>query len=200
MTTPTPQEITRLLDDWSKGDRSALDRLTPLVHAELRRLARRQMSRERHGHTLQATALVNEAYIRLAGNEGFEWRNRAHFFAVCAQVMRHVLIDHARAGARDKRGGGATRVSLDGAGLAVEGRAVELMALDEALGALEAVDAQKCRIVELRYFAGLSVEETAEVLGVSPTTVRREWRRAKAWLYRSLVEGGGDETRPGATD
>lgn len=187
MTTVSPHEITRLLADWAGGDRGALDRLAPLVHAELRRIARRQMGGEREGHTLQATALVNEAYLRLAGGEGFEWRDRAHFYAVCAQVMRHVLIDHARAHARDKRGGGAIHVSLDEAAAAGGEGAAELVALDEALRELERLDPQKGRVVGLRYFAGLSIEETAEVLGVSPTTVRREWRRAKAWLYRALA-------------
>lgn len=187
----SPEEITRLLADWGRGDREALDRLAPLVHAELRRLARRQMSRERPGHTLQATALVNEAYLRLAGQGDFEYQDRAHFFAVCAQVMRHVLIDHARAHDRDKRGGGALRVSLGEAEGLDAGRAAELVALDEALRELEEFDPQKGRIVELRYFAGLGIEETAEVLGISPTTVRREWRRAKAWLYRSM-SGGED--------
>jgi RNA polymerase sigma factor (TIGR02999 family) len=187
MTTVSQQEITRLLADWAGGDRGALDRLAPLVHAELRRIARRQMGGERQGHTLQATALVNEAYLRLAGGEGFEWRDRAHFYAVCAQVMRHVLIDHARAHARDKRGGGALHVSLDEAALMGGGGASELVALDEALRELERLDPQKGRVVELRYFAGLSIDETAEVLNVSPTTVRREWRRAKAWLYRAIA-------------
>jgi RNA polymerase sigma factor (TIGR02999 family) len=186
MTTVSQREITRLLADWAGGDGDALERLTPLVHAELRRIARRQMGGERQGHTLQATALVNEAYLRLSGQDGFEWRDRSHFYAVCAQVMRHVLIDHARAHARDKRGGGALHVSLDAAAVMSDEGASELVALDEALRALEEVDPQKGRVVELRYFAGLSIEETAEVLGVSPTTVRREWRRAKAWLYRAL--------------
>ncbi len=194
MTTVSPQEITRLLADWGRGDRGALDKLAPLVHAELRRIARRQMGSERQGHTLQATALVNEAYLRLAGQQGFEWRDRAHFFAVCAQVMRHVLIDHARAHARDKRGGGAVHVPLDEAANAAGVGSKEMLALDEALRGLEEVDPQKARVVALRYFAGLSIEETAEVLGISPTTVRREWRRAKAWLYRAIAgEGGGDE-------
>lgn len=200
MTTVSPKEITRLLADWGRGDREALEKLAPLVHAELRRIARRQMSGERPGHTLQATALVNEAYLRLAGHEGFEWHDRAHFFAVCAQVMRHILIDHARAHSRDKRGGGAVHVSLDEAAVLGGGQAAEFLALNEALRALEAVDPQKGRIVELRYFTGLSIEETAEVLKISPTTVRREWRRAKAWLYRAISEGGGDETRPLAAD
>lgn len=186
MTTVSQREISRLLADWAGGDRAALDRLAPLVHAELRRIARRQMGGERQGHTLQATALVNEAYLRLAGGEGFEWKDRAHFYAVCAQVMRHVLIDHARAHARDKRGGGALHVSLDEAVVMSGESASELVALDEALRELEEVDPQKGRVVELRYFAGLSIEETAEVLNISPTTVRREWRRAKAWLYRAM--------------
>jgi RNA polymerase sigma factor (TIGR02999 family) len=189
MNTVSPHEITKLLADWSKGDRDALERLTPLVHAELRRIARRQMSRERPGHTLQATALINEAYLRLAGREGFEWHDRLHFFAVCAQVMRHVLIDHARARGRDKRGGPVVQISLADAGLVAAERPADLLALDEALSALEAVDAQKGRIVELRYFAGLTIEETAELLGVAPITVRREERRARAWLHRLMSEG-----------
>jgi RNA polymerase sigma factor (TIGR02999 family) len=196
MPTMSPQEVTRLLADWGRGDRSALDKLFPLVHAELRRIARRQMSQERAGHTLQATALVNEAYLKLAGQEGFEWHDRAHFYAVCAQVMRHILIDHARAHARDKRGGGAIQVSLNEVGVMAGEQAEDFIALDEALRALEAVDPQKGRLVELRYFGGLSIEETAEVLKISPRTVRREWRRAKAWLYRMISEGDGDETRP----
>jgi RNA polymerase sigma factor (TIGR02999 family) len=193
MTTPSTQEITKLLADWNGGDPAALEKLTPLVYAELRRIARRQMRDERPGHTLQATALVNEAFLRLGGGRGSGWHDRAHFYAVCAQVMRHVLIDHARAHARDKRGGGAPHVPLDEAAVLAGEGASELVALDEALRGLEEVDPQKARVVELRYFAGLSIEETAEVLGVSPTTVRREWRRAKAWLYRAVSgEGGGE--------
>ena len=196
MPTMSPQEVTQLLAAWGKGDRSALDQLFPLVHDELRRIAQRQMSHERPGHTLQATALVNEAYLKLAGQDGFEWHNRVHFFAVCAQVMRHILIDHARAHARAKRGGGVVQVSLDEAVL-IEGQPPEhFLALDEALRFLERVDPQKGRIVELRYFGGLSIEETAEVLDISPRTVRREWRRSKAWLYRMITEGSTDETRP----
>jgi len=190
METLSPQEITRLLADWNAGDAGALERLAPLVYAELRRIARRQMGGEREGHTLQATALVNEAYLRLAGGGGHALQDRAHFYAVCAQVMRHVLVDHARAHARDKRGGGAPHVPLDEAANAGAAGSDELIALDEALRGLEEVDPQKARVVALRYFAGLSVEETAEVLNVSPTTVRREWRRAKAWLYRAIAEGG----------
>lgn len=191
----SPHEVTQLLADWGQGDRSAFDRLFPLVHDELRHIARRQMSHERAGHTLQATALVNEAYLKLAGHEGFEWRNRAHFYAVCAQVMRHTLIDHARAHARDKRGGDTIRVSLEDVDIAAE-QADEYVALDEALRSLETFDPQKGRIVELRYFGGLNIDETAEVLNISPRTVRREWRRAKAWLYRMITEGAADETRP----
>lgn len=190
MTNPSTQEITRLLADWGDGDPAALEKLTPLVYAELRRIARRQMRDERPGHTLQATALVNEAFLRLGGDGGGDFHDRAHFYAVCAQVMRHVLIDHARTRARDKRGGGAPHVALDEAAVVLEGKgADELVALDEALRGLEEFDAQKARVVELRYFGGLSIEETAEVLGVSPTTVRREWRRAKAWLYRAIAGG-----------
>lgn len=191
-----PQEVTQLLAEWSKGDRSALDKLFPLVHAELRRIARRQMSQERPGHTLQATALVNEAYLKLTGQEGLELQDRAHFFAVCAQVMRHILIDHARAHARDKRGGGAIQVSLNESAAIVVEQAEDFIALDDALSSLERVDPQKGKIVELRYFAGLSVEQTAEVLNISPRTVRREWQRSKAWLYRMITEGTADETRP----
>ena len=196
MPTLSPPELTQLLADWGNGDRSALDKLFPLVHSELRRIAQRQMSQERPGHTLQATALVNEAYLKLAGQQGFDWQNRAHFFAVCAQMMRHILIDHARAHARDKRGGGAVKVSLNDALVVAEDQAAHFIALDEALRALERLDPQKSKIVELRYFGGLSIEEAAEVLNVSPRTVRREWQRAKAWLYRMMTEGIEDETRP----
>ena len=196
MPTLSQQEVTQLLAAWGDGDLSALDKLFPLVHAELRRIAGRQMSHERPGHTLQATALVNEAYLKLAGQEGLEWQNRSHFFAVCAQVMRHILIDHARAHARDKRGGGAVQVPLEDAVL-INGQPPEqLLALDEALKTLEHVDPQKSKLVELRYFGGLSIEETADVLNISPRTVRREWRRSKAWLYRMITEGSADETRP----
>jgi RNA polymerase sigma factor (TIGR02999 family) len=196
MPTVSPQEVTQLLADWGKGDRSALDKLFPLVHSELRRIAQRQMSGERPGHTLQATALVNEAYLKLAGRQGFDWQNRAHFFAVCATVMRHILIDHARAHARDKRGGGAIQVSLNEALVVAGDQAEHLIALDDALRMLESLDPQKGKIVELRYFGGLSIEEAAEVMNVSPRTVRREWQRAKAWLYRMMTEGIEDETRP----
>lgn len=199
MSTSSPQDVTQLLAAWGEGDRSALDKLLPLVHAELRRIAQRQMRQERSGHTLQATALVNEAYLRLAGDQQLQWRDRAHFFAVCAQVMRHILIDHARSRGREKRGGGAVQVSLNDALLVADDQIADILALDEALSALERMDPQKARLVELRYFAGLTVEETAEVLNTSPRTVRREWRRARAWLYRMMGEGTADETRPMAT-
>ena len=189
-------EVTQLLADWGKGDRSALDKLLPLVHNELRRIAQRQMNQERAGHTLQATALVNEAYLKLVGQQGFEWQNRAHFFAVCAQVMRHILIDHARAHTRDKRGGSAIQVSLNDVAVIAEDQASYFVALDEALCRLETLDPQKGKIVEFRYFGGMSIEETADVLNISPRTVRREWQRSKAWLYRIMSEGTEDETRP----
>jgi RNA polymerase sigma factor (TIGR02999 family) len=182
-------DITRLLAEWSAGNEAALERLAPLVYAELRRIASRQMQRERTGHTLQPTALVHEAFVRLAGGDGASWQDRAHFFAVCAQVMRRILIDHARANARDKRGGGAARVPLDEAATVVQNQAVDLVALGDALRGLEQLDPQKARIVELRYFAGLGIEETADVLHISAMTVRREWTRAKAWLYRELAGG-----------
>ncbi|HET6973863.1 MAG TPA: sigma-70 family RNA polymerase sigma factor [Pyrinomonadaceae bacterium] len=192
----SPQEVTQLLADWGKGDRSALDRLFPLVHSELRRIAQRQMNQERAGHTLQATALVNEAYLKLVGQQASPWQNRAHFFAVCAQVMRHILIDHARAHRRDKRGGGAIQVSLNDVAILAEDQSSTVLALDEALRQLETLDPQKGKIVELRYFGGLSIEETAEVLNISPRTVRREWQRSKVWLYRMISEGIENETRP----
>ena len=192
----SPQEVTQLLVNWGSGDKSALDKLFPLVQSELRRIAQRQMSQERPGHTLQATALVNEAYLKLVGQQGFAWQNRAHFFAVCAQVMRHILIDHARANARDKRGGGAIQVSLNDVAVSEEDQAAQFLALDEALRVLERLDPQKGKLVELRYFGGLSIEETAEVMNISPRTVRREWQRSKAWLYRMISEGLDDETRP----
>ena len=188
--------LTGLLLEWREGDKAALDRLMPLVYDELRRIAHRYVQHERDGHTLQTSALVNEAYLRFAGQRKIDWQNRAHFFAVTAQVMRHILIDHARAHARDKRGGGAIQVSLDETAVLAEEQTEHLIALDEALRSLEVVDPQKSKIVELRYFGGLSIEETADVLNISPRTVRREWQRAKAWLYRLIAEGTGDETRP----
>ena len=190
--TPTSlpaESLTQLLVAWSDGDREALDKLTPLVYEELRRLARRDMRRERPDHTLQTTALVNEAYLRLVDQRSVRWRGRTHFFAIAARLMRRVLIDHARANRRDKRGGGAVKVALDEATTAGRERAVELLALDEALTALGEIDERKSRIVELRFFGGLSVEEIAEVVGVSPDTVTREWRRARAWLHHEIQRG-----------
>jgi RNA polymerase sigma factor (TIGR02999 family) len=187
MTTLSQQDVTELLLEWQQGDKCALDKLTPLVYEELRRIAHRYVQRERDGHTLQTTALVNEAYMRLVGGQRIEWQNRAHFFAVTAQVMRHILIDHARRRHYAKRGGEAQQVSFDDAALMSPERAAELVALDEALSELARLDERKSRVVELRYFGGLSLEETADVLEVSVMTVRRDWRAAKAWLYRALV-------------
>jgi len=182
--------MSRLLAAWSDGDREALDRLYPLVEAELHRLARSYMRRERPDHTLQTTALVNEAYLKLIDQRAVRWQNRAHFYGIAAQIMRRILIDHARARRYEKRGGGAARVPLDEAAVLTEERASELVALDEALTALAALDERKGRVVELRYFGGLSVEETAEVLGVSADTVSRDWRRAKAFLRREMGGAG----------
>jgi len=160
-----------------------------LVYDELRRLAHQYMKRERGGHTLQTTALVNEAYLRLIDQTQVRWQNRAHFFGISARLMRHILVEHARSHARLKRGGGALRVSLDEAAVVSEGRAAEILALDEALASLEAVDPRRCQVVELRYFSGLNNEETAEALGISPNTVVRDWNMAKAWLRREISKG-----------
>jgi RNA polymerase sigma-70 factor (ECF subfamily) len=187
MVSVSADNLTDLLLEWRQGDRSALDRLTPLVYDELRRIAHRYVKQERDGHTLQTTALVNEAYLRLAGERRIDWQNRQHFFAVMAQVMRRVLIDYARRRHYAKRGGNAHHVSLDDVAGMTHERAAELVALDEALQELAKVDERKTRVVELRYFGGLSLEETADVLDVSVTTVRREWRVAKAWLFRRVV-------------
>ena len=185
-----PQEITQLLLSWSKGDEAALDQLIPLVYPELRKLARRYMSRESPEHTLQTSALINEAYLRLVDQQAVEWQDRAHFFAVAAQVMRHILIDHARSHLYGKRGAGAQHLPLDEAAFVSQERATELVALDDALTNLAKIDERKSRIVELRFFGGLSVEETAEAMKVSPVTVMREWRTAKAWLYREISGTG----------
>ncbi len=183
-----PNELTRLLIDWSNGDRAALDQLIPLVQAELRRIARRYMGRETPGHTLQTSALINEAYLRLVDHQNVPWQNRAHFFAVSAQVMRHILIDHARSHAYAKRGGGARKIPLDEALAVTDRRADELVALDDALNRLAQIDSRKSQIIELRFFGGLSIEETAEALSIAPITVTREWRSAKAWLRREMNE------------
>lgn len=186
MTSRLPSEITRLLSDWSGGDREALDKLMPIVYEELRRLAHRYMAHERAGHTLQTTALVNEAYMRLVNERGMNWQNRTHFFAVAAQIMRFILVDYARGHVRAKRGGGAEQISLNEALVVSEDRITDLLILDEVLTRLAEFDQRKSRIAELRFFAGLTVEETAEVLSVSVETINRDWRLAKAWLHREL--------------
>ncbi|MGH9761393.1 MAG: sigma-70 family RNA polymerase sigma factor [Blastocatellia bacterium] len=189
MAAASSNEVSQLLVDWSNGDKAALDKLFPIVYQELRKLAKHYMRGERAGHTLQTTALVNEAYMRLIDYNRMQWQNRAHFFAVSAQLMRRILIDHARSHLYQKRGGGAIKVSLDEAAGLTEQRASELVAIDLALEELAAMDARKARIVELRFFGGLSVEETAEVLGISTPTVQREWRKARAWLHKTIEDG-----------
>ena len=184
--TASPHEVTQLLLDWSSGNQAALDRLMPLVDRELNRLAHHYMRRENPGHTLQTTALVNEAYLKLIDQKNVQWKNRAHFFALAAQLMRRILVDHARSRKYAKRGGGAHKVSLDEAMIGSPQRGQDLIALDEALSRLAAIDPRKGKVVELRFFGGLSVEETAEALQISPVTVMREWSMAKAWLYNSL--------------
>lgn len=186
MSNSPPHEVTALLLSWSNGDGDALARLMPLVYDELRRLALDRLRRERPDHTLQPTALVNEVYLSLVDQPRVSWQTRAQFFGLAAQLMRHILVDHARARAAAKRGGPARKLSLDEARLAPEEVAAELVALDEALVRLAAVDERKSRVVEMRFFAGLSVEETAEALGVSDKTVMRDWRVAKMWLHREL--------------
>ncbi len=185
--TPTPHELTQLLVAWSDGDKAALDKLTPLVYEELRRLAHQYMSQERPGHTLQTSALVNEAYLRLIDQKDVHWQNRAHFFGIAAQMMRRILVDHARQRRYAKRGGDARRVSLDEAMIVSNERAADVVALDDALKSLAEIDPRKSQIVELRFFGGLSIEETAEVLKVSPGTIMREWTLAKAWLRREMT-------------
>jgi len=183
-----PRGITQLLNRWSNGDKAALDELIPLVYPELRRLARIFMGREDSGHTLQTSALINEAYLRLVNQQDVDWRDRAHFFAVASQVMRHILIDHARRYRYVKRGGGTEHVPLDEVAVVADQRAVELIELDDALNRLAAIDERKSQIVELRFFGGLTVEETAEVLRLAPITIMREWRAAKAWLGREILD------------
>jgi RNA polymerase sigma factor (TIGR02999 family) len=185
---PPIGEVSGLLRAWGDGDRRALDQLTPIVYDELRRLASHYMRGERPGHSLQATALVNEAYMRLVDYKGMQWQNRAHFFAVSAQLMRRILVEHARRH-NLKRGGGVQHVSLDETAIVGGDRAADLVALDDALGALAQFDPRKVQVVEMRFFGGLSVEETAEVLKVSSVTVMRDWSTAKAWLYRELTGG-----------
>lgn len=190
MTRPPPPDITQMLIDWSNGDRKALDRLMPVVYAELRRQAARHLRRERAGHTLQTTDLIHEAYLRLVDQRSVRWQNRAHFFAVAAQSMRRILVDHARRRHRAKRGGSAIVLPLEEALAVAAGKSDgDLLALDEALTRLATIDARQTQIVELRFFSGLSIEETAEVLGVSLTTVKDDLNLAKAWLRREI--GGG---------
>jgi len=178
--------INRLLVDWAHGNEEARDALIPVVYDELRRLARRHLWRERPDHTLQSAALVNEAYLRLAGQKTPQWQNRAHFFGVAAQLMRHILVDHARNRLAAKRGGGAPRLTLESEFAVAQKQEIDLVALDAALQKLAALDAQQARLIELRFFGGLSIEETAVVLSVSPATVKREWATARAWLRREL--------------
>ena len=186
--THSPKEITRLLVAWGDGDESALADLTPLVYEELHRLAHHYMSGERAGHTLQTTALVNEAYVRLIDWKDVRWQNRAHFFAVSAQLMRRILVEFARSRGYQKRGGGARAVTLDDGAVVTDDKGADMVALDEALNALAELDERQSKVVELRFFGGLSVEESAEVLKVSTGTVRRDWSLARAWLHRELVD------------
>ncbi len=184
---PSPQQVTQLLVAWGGGDKAALDELMPLIYEELRRLAHRCMSRERPGHTLQTSALLNEAYLRLADQKNIHWQDRAHFFGIAARLMRQILVDYARKRGYAKRGGDARRVLLDEAMIVSEKRAADVVALDAALNSLAEIDARKSQIVELRFFGGLSIEETAEVLKVSPGTIMRDWTFAKAWLKRAVT-------------
>jgi len=189
---PDVSEISMLLRAWSNGDQSALEKLTPIVYDELHGLARRYMRRERPGHSLQTTALVNEAYMRLVDYKRMQWQNRAHFYAVSAQLMRRILVERARRH-NLKRGGGVQHVSLDETAVVAGGQTTDLVALDDAMNALALLDARKAQVVEMRFFGGLSVEESAEVLKVSTVTVMRDWSTAKAWLYREL-SGGATKT------
>ena len=185
MPTATPN-VTQLLIGWSNGDKAALDSLLPLVYEELRQQAARYLRRERVGHTLQTTALIHEAYLRLIDQKNVHWQNRAHFFGIAAQLMRRILVDHARTRTRAKRGGSNLRVSFNEANLLAASQDLDIVALDEALDRLAELDEQQSRVVELRFFSGLSVPETAEVLRISPATVKRDWSMAKAWLHREL--------------
>jgi RNA polymerase sigma factor (TIGR02999 family) len=190
--------VTRLLADWGNGDKQALEELLPLIYNELRHLAHNFLYRERPGHTLQTTALVHEAYLKLIDQRDAHWQNRAHFFAIAAQAMRRILIDNARKHAAAKRGGGAEKVSLDDAAEISLEPDSSLLALDEALHALAELDPEQSRIIELRYFGGLTIEETAEVLKVSPATVKREWTMARAWLYKAIAASPDSRVEPNA--
>lgn len=191
---PSPQEVTQLLLAWSQGQSSALDRLIPLVYDELKRLAHRYIAGERPDHSLQTTALVNEAYMRLIDCRRVRWQNRAHFFAVSAQLMRRILVDIARSRGYLKRGAGVRRLSLEKSPDLFKQADPDLVALDDALNALAAIDPRKSRVIELRFFGGLTAEETAEVLKVSPDTVLRDWKLARIWLHRELSRGHGHDT------
>lgn len=188
MGTASAKDVTDLLNDLSKGDQNALNQLMPLVYDELRRLASRYLRHERRGHTLQTTALVHEAYLKLVEQKHASWENRIQFFAAAAQVMRHILVDYARSRRAFKRGGDFCRLSLDEAVLSSKEKDADLLTLNEALNSLAAIDIQQSRVVELRVFGGLTVEETAEALGVSPRTVKREWSMAKAWLHKKMKD------------
>jgi RNA polymerase sigma factor (TIGR02999 family) len=182
----TSQNVTQLLIGWSNGDREALDALLPAVYEELRKQAANYLRRERVGHTLQTTALIHEAYLKLIDQKNVHWQNRAHFFGIAAQLMRRILVDHARTKKRAKRGGSNIRVSFNEANVLAPNQNLDIVALDEALERLSEIDEQQSRIVELRFFSGLTVEETAAVLAISPATVKRDWRMAKAWLHREI--------------
>jgi RNA polymerase sigma factor (TIGR02999 family) len=186
MPEPIPADVTQLLEQWSGGDREALDEIIPLVYDELRRMARGHMAQERAGHTIQATALVNEVYLKMKNERGSNWTNRAQFFAIAAQMMRRILVDHARQHSSAKRGGGAQQVTLEDAMLVSKDNASEMLAIDEALGKLEQLDQRKSQVAVMRFFAGLTVEETAEALAISIETVARDWRFARAWLRNEL--------------
>ncbi|HEV3061160.1 MAG TPA: sigma-70 family RNA polymerase sigma factor [Vicinamibacterales bacterium] len=189
---PSTGPITRLLADWRSGNQAALDQLLPLVYEELRRLAKRQMRREAPGHLLQTTALVHEAYLRLVDQNQIGWQTRAHFYAVAAQVMRHILVDYARGRRRAKRGEGVPAMSLDDVAVLSDDRVEEVIGVHVALERLSMLDPRKGRVFELRYFGGMSIDEAADVLQVSPATVARDWRMAKAWLRRAIGEGAND--------
>lgn len=192
MAVSSAHEVTELLTAWNAGDETALEKLVPLVYRELHRMARHYMASERTGHTLQTSALVNEAYLRLVDSQRANWKNRAHFFAICAQVMRRILTDFARSRRYQKRGGGAFHVPFDEGHFKGAGPNTDVAAVDDALKALAVIDERKSRVVELRFFGGLSVPETAEVLKISPETVMRDWRFAKVWLVRELSGGARD--------
>jgi RNA polymerase sigma factor (TIGR02999 family) len=182
----SPKDVTQLLVDWGRGDKQALDALMPLVYDELHRIAARYLRRERQGHTLQTTALINEAYLRIVDQRNVNWKNRSQFFGVAAQMMRRILVDHARSHLYAKRGGGAQKLTLDEAIATPGKRDLDLVALDDALTSLAQIDPQQSRIIELRFFGGLTIDETAAVLAISPATVKRDWNMAKAWLFGEI--------------